>query len=559
MNATFTPKTLSLTATPRDYQEQFVGDVFTQLNEQGTGDCAFLYASPTGTGKSVMELTLLTYLPDSILVTPRLEIVADMLEKGGVDTSKWSDAKLAAEALQYRITTPIRLRNMLAKGELPWRPDAVIWDEAHHRSADSYQDIRAYLGSGIAEIGLTASPFRGTPKGTEEFLGSWRNLTWVLTYPGAAERGYISVPRCEVWPLADDDELEVASGEITVHSAEEMVRPVLDEVVERCQRFGRNSCNLDPDGFRVDEGRCWDRPTIFSVPSTDIARELAGRLEAAGLPARAVTQDTPREDRVRIFAACERANVAIVQIDVVSEGVDLKLRRLIDLRPTLSPVKWLQQVGRITRPVYPPLCDRCISHGMPRIECDHCRERLRAAAPEYYCTNRNLERHCYLYDGLIPPSAVAAAQQAFGRPSSRTGARAVGLENLGRFTGAELPLADGTTGVMYNLTAVEGFKKLEYAVLVHPCSQQPLYAKRENQRSEAGQTVAWGTWEAIDKLPDLRGFGSAPPKSLSEKQRAWWQRAAKSHGLNPTGDVNRRNFAALPILKDLGVKLGGAS
>jgi hypothetical protein len=175
-------------------------------------------------------------------------------------------------------------------------------------------------------------------------------------------------------------------------------------------------------------------------------------------------------------------------------------------------------------------------------------------APEYICCNRNLERHCYLYDGLIPPAAVAAAQQAFGKPSARAGARAVGVENLGRFSAAELPLADGTTGVMYQLTAVEGLTKREYAVLLHPCSSEPLYAMRENARTDSGQ-VAYGKWAAIDKLPDLRGFASAPAKSLSDKQREWWNREAKRRGLAPDGDVNRRNFAALPILKDLGATL----
>jgi superfamily II DNA or RNA helicase len=542
--APFAPQTLALTATPRDYQERFIGDVFKSLDDTPEGSPALLYAAPTGTGKSVMELTLLSYLPDSVLVTPRLEIVADMLKKGGIATDGWGDDKLAAVALQHRITTPIRLRNMLARGDLPWRPDAVIWDEAHHRSADSYQDIRAYLGGGVAEIGLTASPFRGTPKGTEEFLAAWNSLTWVLTYPDAAAQGYIAVPRCCVWALCDDDELEVVNGEITVRSAEELIRPRLDEVVDRCRGYARGVAT----GLSAPESTGpygWDRPTIFSVPGTDIARELAARLEAAGLPARAVTQDTPRADRLRIFQACERGNVAIVQIDVVSEGVDLKLRRLIDLRPTLSPVKWLQQVGRITRPVQ----FRDPATGGTRYT---------EPAPEYICTNRNLERHCYLYDGLIPAAAVAAAQQAFSVPSRRAGMRAVGTENLGRFQAAELPLADGTTGIMYQLTAVEGFTKREYAVLLHPCSPQPLYAARENARD--GERVAYGKWQAVEKLPDMRGFSSAPAKALSDKQRDWWARAAKARGLDPAGDVNRRNFAALPILTDLGLALkGGAS
>ncbi len=837
------PSTLNVQGTLRPYQAAFFADAMQTLDAGEPG--SWLYASPTGTGKSIMELTLLGFLTDFMLVTPRLEIVAGMLEKGGIDCKNWSAEKLAAEALEYRITTPIRFRNLLAKGELGWRPQGIIWDECfpagtlvdgrqietlrvgdtvtafddrtgrtpqrkithvfknpapprmlrilaggrwvvttpnhpfrtswgwthasdltpgnlvlldlrqplqasttclgsvaeitpcpllaelhiesskcgklradgcnqpevcvgthgdaephetrrsagegvghnescgaspedagrqrtrddgagsclgggdraaanerqhgyavggvpdslqtrpcgtvrearhrgrrrqpqefegagggceegsllawarvdrvevyelagndgcghvrpdgfvynlevegehtytangfvvhncHHRSADSYQDIRAYLGK-VPEFGLTASPFRGTAKGTEEFLEQWDSLTWILTYPAAAEQGHIAVPNCAIWPLIDDDEIEVVNGELVVRGAEAAVLSRIDAIVERCRVFGRGWQNEVVANPHTDEvalhstAAHWDRPTIFAVPTTETAWQLAVALTAAGLPAHAVTQDTPRRERADLFAACERSEIAIVQIDVVSEGVDLKLRRLIDLRPTMSPVKWLQQVGRVTRP--PMKCEACAGTRIIRPFCT-CEPK-----PEYVCCNRNLERHGYLYEGLFPAKTIAAAQQAFGSPTARAGARAVGVENLGRFTGSELPLADGTIGTMYQLTSVEGMSKREYAILLHPCSSQPLYATRENLRDSG--TVQYGKWRLIEKLPDMRGFGSAPAKTVSDKQRAWWQRAAAAKGLDPKAEPNRRNFAALPVLTDLGIALKGGA
>jgi superfamily II DNA or RNA helicase len=104
--APFAPQTLALTATPRDYQERFIGDVFKSLDDTPEGSPALLYAAPTGTGKSVMELTLLSYLPDSVLVTPRLEIVADMLKKGGIATRRLERRQARGCGAQHRITTP---------------------------------------------------------------------------------------------------------------------------------------------------------------------------------------------------------------------------------------------------------------------------------------------------------------------------------------------------------------------------------------------------------------------------------------------------------------------
>lgn len=530
----FEPKTLDISrVTTRDYQDAFFAAAMQRFDSGEPG--RWLFAAPTGSGKSIMELMLLPWLQDFVLVTPRLEIVAGMLQKGGVDTADWSDERLAREALNYRITTPIRLRNLLAKGEFPFRIAGLILDECHRSAADSWQDIEAYTGP-VPVVGLTATPFRGTPKGTAEFLDQWDEVNWVIDYPQAAERGVISVPQCEVWPLVDDDQVDVVNGEFRVASLEAGTVNVLDDVVARCGAFRRDVFGAPNErGEDVPCGSRWDRPTMFAVPTREIAHELALRLCGAGLPANAVTQHTPRAERNEVFADCERAKTAIVQIDVVSEGVDLKIRRLIDLRPTLSPVKFLQTVGRITRPVKP---------GEP--------------PPEYYCTNRNLERHGYLYEGCLPTATIRDAQQAFGTPSSRTGARVVGLSELSRFKAAELPLADGTTGLAYQLTIVEGFTKTEYAVIVHPASLYPLYARRQNAKNPDG-TLSYGKWSRCDPITDVSGFQSAPAKSITDKQRAFWERCAARVGLDPAAEPNRRNFCVLPVLLDIGARIGGRS
>jgi hypothetical protein len=321
--------------------------------------------------------------------------------------------------------------------------------------------------------------------------------------------------------------------------------------VERCRQFVHAeagcsdwSAEIDPeeveeyrgthraDGEEVEVRVEWDRPTMFAVPSTQIAYDLANTLTLAGMPANAVTQDTLRSTRNHIFRRTVARECALVQIDVVSEGVDLPIRRLIDLRPTLSPVKWMQQLGRITRP------------GVPQ--------------PEYICTNRNLERHGYLFDGLLPPSTMATAQTAFAKPSKRAGARVVGLEGLGKFSGTELPLLGGLTGHMYAVTSVEGYKRKDYVILAHPCSSTPIVAYRESTVNDR-QERDWGKFQRVERLPDLGGYASAPAKTVSERQAAWWGRDAARFGLDPAAKVTRRNFVALPVLKDLQTALVGSS
>ncbi len=124
---------------------------------------------------------------------------------------------------------------------------------------------------------------------------------------------------------------------------------------------------------RWHNGEAWDQPTLYALPSTRLAQACADRLSDAGMPAVTVTAD--RQDRLALFKACEARLIALVHVNVINEGVDLKLRRLVDLKPTLSPVNWLQQLGRIMRP-----WDK---------------------TPEYWCTNRNVARHAYVLEGSV--------------------------------------------------------------------------------------------------------------------------------------------------------------
>lgn len=515
----------------RDYQTLAVDDAVDFFATAKHGDRR-LYASPTGSGKSVIELALLERLNanrvNAALLTPRVEIVVGMLEKlGHADASEWSRSRVNVEAESRAIFTPIRFRNLLAAGEIE-QPRKLIIDEAHHESAETYQIVQALLGQ-VPAVGFTASPFRGTPKQTGEFLAAWGDgYTVVMTYRVAVERGVIAWPSFKVVPLVDDDMITVTAGEIQAKAAGEMVMSRADALIEFASRY-------------CESGR-WDRSTMFSVPSTDCAHDLTLRLRSAGFPAVIVVQDTTAAERQVAFRSTLECRAALVQINVVSEGVDLPIRRLIDASPTLSPVKWLQQIGRIMRP---------LTDG--------------ESAPEYVCTNRNLSRHAYLAEGLVPASSVAECQTAFGGASDRDGNRVIGLEGVGKFKSIELPLSGGLKGVMYNLESFDrqgdagdggSVVKTEYAVMCHPCSAEPILAAKTSSGNPDG-TWTRGKWRRLAVLPDLTGFASVGNDGMSDKQKKWWERDAGKFGLDPTAEPSRKNFQALPVLADLRLKLKG--
>jgi hypothetical protein len=219
----------------------------------------------------------------------------------------------------------------------------------------------------------------------------------------------LSFPRCEIVPLVDDETITVRNGEFVAEAITDATR----------SRLADGAALILEGWYNAPR-----RPTMVSLPNTETLRlfadAMAARVSPVAAPVASVTAETGRAERRAAFAACVASEAILLQINVVSEGVDLPIRRLYDFAPCLSPVKWLQQLGRITRPVRPG-----------------------EDAPEYFCTNRNLLRHAYLLEGCLPAEVLAAGVKAFGGVGKYAALRAVGLEALGRLKAIELPLRTG--------------------------------------------------------------------------------------------------------------------
>ena len=73
-------------------------------------------------------------------MSPSLTILGGMLNKlTGIDPSTLSQQAFEALCLENRMATPIKVRNLLAAGELDPLPGLWQFDEAHHACAMTYQ------------------------------------------------------------------------------------------------------------------------------------------------------------------------------------------------------------------------------------------------------------------------------------------------------------------------------------------------------------------------------------------------------------------------------------
>jgi hypothetical protein len=453
-----------------------------------------------------MELLLREKYEDLWIVTPRMEIIVGMLEKLELFTSDPEQT-----GYENRITTPIRMRNRLLRGEGNV-PAQLILDEGHHGTADSYQQLDLLCGC-APSIAFTATPYRGTPRGTREFLQFWGEPNWAITYKEAQDQGYIKLPKYEMLPLVDDDVVDISNGEFSVESLEAATMNRLEDLVEHLKTY-QTSAGL------------FDKATMVALPTTALCGRFVQIGAERGVPIVKVTAETPKEQRQVAFRLAVERHAVLCHIDVVSEGVDLPLRRLVDMRPTMSPVRWLQQLGRITRPT--------------------------DDISEYVCCNRNLFRHAYTLEGVLPTRAVADAERVFGE-SRRCESRAFGLEAIGRFKPARVKLLSGVSCSVYSLSTATEHAVLEFIVLVHPC-MEPIWGQKLNGKNEDG-TRNWGSWKRCEAPTELRGFGSVPEREVSPKQKSWWQRSAHSYGIDSSVEPNRKTFQTLPFLKDIGLRL----
>lgn len=491
---------------PRDYQ--FDAILAALAIPQGGRK---MLSAPTGTGKGTIELGLLRGLLErgekAAIVTPSLEVVRGYLERCGASVEDLSCGAggLTKMGEMIHVYTPVRLRNLIRdKGMKP--PTFLIIDEAHHATLDNI------TGGGLAElcpgatwVGFTATPFRGTPRETEELFTVWGEPHIVLTIPQAVRNGSWSLPKWRVEGIVDDDACNLKNGDL---NADEITLTSMDQFVDLIKKTDLT------------------KPTCITLPSVKAAKELASMLEVHSIEYRVVIGETLTPDRAEAYSRVAQGGALLISVKVLGEGVDLPwLRRWIDGSPTLSPVSFMQKLGRITRPGEEP--------------------------SEYVGTNRNLERHGFLLAGLLPREELKKAQEKFGGGSKR-GSRAGLIKCVAKLKPVPLPLAGGVQGSMWVMwqPGPMGGSGFERAILLDPTSERVISAIREIKPGNAKQGE--NVWMKTDLPEQMDGFRAARTAGIcTDGQDKWWKRAGATHGLDTGVRPTKAQFFALPVLHDL--------
>ena len=217
--------------------------------------------------------------------------------------------------------------------------DLIIIDEAHHSSADSYKKIMDYFTPNLW-LGMTATP----DKRDDNLEG--RNIYEIFNHQIAYEiRLQNAMEEDLLCPFhyfgITDLEVIADAGKSSEEKVENFRYLTSDErvynVMQQAEFFGYS-------GDRV-------KGLIF-CSRIDEARELSSKFNEKGWRTLVLSggdSEAVRSAAIERLAGDEAEDALdyIISVDIFSEGVDIpEINQVIMLRPTESPIIFIQQLGR---------------------------------------------------------------------------------------------------------------------------------------------------------------------------------------------------------------------
>ena len=212
--------------------------------------------------------------------------------------------------------------------------DVIMLDECHHAGAESYQKIMRYFKPKFW-LGMTASPDTNQYDIYSIFD---HHIAYEIRLQQALEEDllcpfhYFGITDLEINGEVFDDNAGVKNFSNLISDAR------VDYVIDKANYYGFS-------GDRV-------KGLIF-CSRKDEAKELSKKFNERGLRTEVLTGEDAQERRESVIARLTNDEDGddqldyIFTVDIFNEGVDIpEINQVIMLRPTQSPVVFIQQLGR---------------------------------------------------------------------------------------------------------------------------------------------------------------------------------------------------------------------
>lgn len=315
-----------------DYQQIAVDQV---REAYRSGAKRVLLVSPTGSGKTVIFSHIAAGAArkgNTVLILAHRDVICDQiseeLKRNGLDHG----LIMSGRPRRPLIPAQIGMMATVVSRTESVTPNLIVIDEAHRACGHTYMKI---LGSypGAASLLVTATPKRtdGRPMAdVADALVEGPTVSWLM------ENGYLSKYQLFCPPLvAKIDDISVERGEYKQREMQQVMnRPeITGDALEHY--------------LRVSSGRRFVAFTTGTAHSDDVAR----RFTAAGVPTQNIDGTMKKSHISSVLRALENGEIiGVTSCNLISEGFDLPaIETAILLRPTMSLIVYLQQVGRVLR------------------------------------------------------------------------------------------------------------------------------------------------------------------------------------------------------------------
>lgn len=216
----------------------------------------------------------------------------------------------------------------------------VIVDEAHHATAGTWRSVIEAMPSARI-IGVTATPCRSDGQGLGKDVGGiFERLVLGPSMRELVDDGYLVQTKVYGPPVqADTSSLHKRAGDyVRSELANAFNQPhVTGDAIDHYRRIASG------------------RPAIAFCCDVKHAETVAAEFRAAGIRSACVHGEMDDDERDRLITGLGKVVDVLTSADLISEGTDTVAAEVaILLRKTESLSLFLQQVGRVMRPIYAP-------------------------------------------------------------------------------------------------------------------------------------------------------------------------------------------------------------
>ncbi len=321
---------------PNKMQVEFIKNL-KRMRKEGAKKA--LLISATGTGKTYASaFALRDEEPKKALFLVHREQIAKQAMESyrKVFGNEKRMGLLSGNSKDYDVDYLFSTMNMMAKPEIRERfqRDAfqtIIIDEAHRTGANSYQNIMAYFKPSFW-LGMTASPERTDD--FDVFEAFHHNIAYEIRLQQAMEENLLCpFHYFGITDLRFDGNIVDDKTDFNLLTADIRV----DYVINRAEYYGFS-------GDRV-------KGLVFCSSKKE-AKIFSEKFNSRGFRSIALTgldKQEKREEAIERLVSDSREDYLdyIFTVDIFNEGVDIPdINQVIMLRPTESPIVFVQQLGR---------------------------------------------------------------------------------------------------------------------------------------------------------------------------------------------------------------------